>query len=176
MVREKDRVWLDETTEKVKRKMRAVSERSCRKIPYTSINGVHDDRSGADKSFSEDLGIYWWTNGFWGGMMWMMYHETGEQRFADIARFSEEKLDYCLQDFYGLHHDVGFMYLPTAVADYRLTGSPDSRRRGLHAANILAARFNPAGKFIRAWNDREDAKEDRRGWAIIDCLLNIPLL
>lgn len=176
MVREKDRVWLGETTEKVKRKMRAVSERSCRKIPYTSINGVHDDRSGADKSFSEDLGIYWWTNGFWGGMMWMMYHETGEQRFADIARFSEEKLDYCLQDFYGLHHDVGFMYLPTAVADYRLTGSPDSRRRGLHAANILAARFNPAGKFIRAWNDREDAKDDRRGWAIIDCLLNIPLL
>ncbi|MDE6962289.1 MAG: glycosyl hydrolase family 88, partial [Lachnospiraceae bacterium] len=115
MVQEKDRAWLKETIEKVKRKMKAVSERSAGKIPYTSVNGVHDDRSGADRSFSVDLGIYWWTNGFWGGMMWMLYHETGEQRFADIAVFSEEKMDYCLQDFYGLHHDVGFMYLPTAV-------------------------------------------------------------
>ena len=176
MVQEKDRAWLKETIEKVKRKMKAVSERSAGKIPYTSVNGVHDDRSGADRNFSGDLGIYWWTNGFWGGMMWMLYHETGEQRFADIAVFSEEKMDYCLQDFYGLHHDVGFMYLPTAVADYRLTGNPDSRRRGLHAANLLAARFNPAGRFIRAWNDREDTGEDTRGWAIIDCLFNIPLL
>ena len=57
MVQEKDRAWLEETIEKVKKKMKTVSERSCKKIPYTSINGVHDDRSGADKSFSEDFGI-----------------------------------------------------------------------------------------------------------------------
>lgn len=67
-----------------------VKSRREKKIPYTSINGIHDDRSGADKSFPKELGIYWWTNGFWGGMMWMLYHETGKQRFADIARFSEE--------------------------------------------------------------------------------------
>lgn len=176
MVQEQDREWLLETMEKVIRKMRAVSERSGRKIPYTSVNGVHDDRSGADERFSKDLGIYWWTNGFWGGMMWMLYRETGEAKFADIARFSEEKLDYCLQDFYGLHHDVGFMYLPTAVADYRLTGNPDSKRRGIVAANILAARFNPVGKFIRAWNDTTKENGDRKGWVIIDCMLNIPLL
>ena len=75
------------------------------------------------------------------GIMWMMYQETGMQRYAEIARFSEEKMDFCLMDFYGLHHDVGFMYLPTAVADYRITGNLDSRRRALHAANLLAARF-----------------------------------
>jgi unsaturated chondroitin disaccharide hydrolase len=69
-----------------------------------------------------------------------------------------------------LHHDVGFMWLHTAVANYRLTGSNDSRRRGLHAANLLAGRYNPAGKFIRAWN------RDCTGWIIIDCLMNVPLL
>lgn len=173
---EQDRVWLEEAIRKVKAKMEWVSEKSKYKIPYTTVNGTHDDRSGADKSFSADYGIYWWTNGFWGGMMWMLYHETDEERYAEIARFSEEKMDFCLQDFYGLHHDVGFMYLPTAVADYKLTGNPDSRRRALHAANLLAGRFNPVGKFIRAWNDMEDVADDRRGWAIIDCLLNIPLL
>lgn len=176
MYQEQDRVWLEEALGKVKGKMARVSEKSKEKIPYTTVNGVHDDRSGADKSFDMDNGIYWWTNGFWGGMMWMMYHETGEERYAQIARFSEEIMDLCFEDFYGLHHDVGFMYLPTAVADYRLTGNPASRRRGLHAANLLAGRFNPAGKFIRAWNDMADVEDDRRGWAIIDCLFNIPLL
>lgn len=176
MYREQDKVWLDEAIGKVVEKMDWVSEKSKNKIPYTTVNGTHDDRSGGDPSFDPDYGIYWWTNGFWGGMMWMMYQETGQQRYADIARFSEEKMDFCLMDFYGLHHDVGFMYLPTAVADYKLTGNPDSRRRALHAANLLAGRFNPVGKFIRAWNDLADGSDDRRGWAIIDCLFNIPLL
>lgn len=51
----------------------------------------------------------------------------------------------------------------------------DARRRGLHAAQLLAGRFNPAG-YIRAWNDFPDPDTDTRGWAIIDCLFNIPLL
>jgi unsaturated chondroitin disaccharide hydrolase len=44
----------------------------------------------------------------------------------------------------------------------------------MHAANLLAGRFNLAGGFIRAWN--EVPGHDTRGWAIIDCMLNIPLL
>lgn len=114
--------------------------------------------------------------------MWLMYHETGEKRYQEIAEFTEKALDPCFDDFYGLHHDVGFMWLTSAVADYRLTGREDGKRRGLHAASLLAGRFNPAGRFIRAWNDpagkegKEDEGFDNRGWAIIDCLMNIPLL
>ncbi|WP_269431347.1 glycoside hydrolase family 88 protein [Paenibacillus algorifonticola] len=51
-----------------------------------------------------------------------------------------------------------------------LTGDEDALRRGIEAANFLAARYNPVGKFIRAWN------EDKYGWVIIDCMLNISLL
>ena len=87
----------------------------------------------------------------------------------------EEKLDRCFEIYYGLHHDVGFMWLLTAVADYRLTGNSDSRRRGLHAANLLAGRFNPAGNFIRAWNECPFG-DDATGWVIIDSMMNIPLL
>lgn len=174
MLRETERLWVLETVEKIKEKMDWVSEKSKDKIPYTTVNGVHDDRSGDSGEWSADDGIFWWTNGFWGGMLWMMYHETGEEKYAKIARISEEKLDRCLEGYLGLHHDVGFMWLPTAVADYRLTGSEEAKRRGLHAANLLAGRFNPAGNFIRAWNDAWG--DDTRGWAIIDCMLNIPLL
>lgn len=173
-LREKDRVWLDETLEKFLAKMEWVSEKSKNKIPATTVNGEHDDRSGGKFSKAGDNGLNWWTNGFWGGILWQMYHETGKERYAEIAGISEKKLDQCFSDYYGLHHDVGFMWLPTAVADYKLTGNEESRKRGLHAANLLAGRFNPTGKFIRAWNDGAD--KDTRGWAIIDSLFNIPLL
>lgn len=169
-----DQEWLEGLIKKISDKMAWVSEKSKDKIPYTTIDGVHDNRVDPACEFSIDDGVNWWCNGFWAGMMWLMYHESKEERYADIARFTEEKLDLCFTDYYGLHHDVGFMWLPSAVADYKLTGNEDGKRRGLHAANLLAGRFNPAGRFIRAWNDLKD--RDTRGWAIIDCMFNIPLL
>lgn len=174
MLQEKDKIWLDTVIHKITDKMEWVSEKSKNKIPYTTINGEHDDRSDTNKESNTNDGLNWWTNGFWGGMMWLMYNETGRQKYADIAGLSEEKLDQCFRDYLGLHHDVGFMWLPTAVANYRMTKNSESRKRGLHAANLLAGRFNPAGKFIRAWDDFPDV--DTRGWAIVDCMLNIPLL
>jgi len=103
-----------------------------------------------------------------------MYYNTGQEKYKNVANISEDKLDAGLQQYYGLHHDVGFMWLPTSVANYKLTKNPESRKRALHAANLLAGRYNPMGEFIRAWNDISG--EDTRGWAIIDCMFNIPLL
>ncbi|MCC8046526.1 MAG: glycoside hydrolase family 88 protein [Clostridiales bacterium] len=172
---ESEQEWLDVTIRKIRQKMDWVSEKSRNKIPYTTVNGEHDDKSDGGV-YNADDGLNWWCNGFWGGMLWLMYHETGEEKYREIARISEEKLDWCFMDYSGLHHDVGFMWMPTAVADYRLTGNPDSFRRGMHAANLLAGRFNANGNFIRAWNDQPDGGNDTRGWAIIDCMINLSLL
>jgi unsaturated chondroitin disaccharide hydrolase len=67
------------------------------------------------------------------------------------------------------------MWLLSSVANYRLTGNLKSRRRGLHVATVLAGRFNSNGNFIRAWNSKW-FDNDSTGWAIIDCMMNIPLL
>ena len=157
MLYSQDQTWASEALERFLLKMTVMRERACTKIPYTTKNGKYDDNStlAAEKS----MGIGWWTNGFWAGMMWLLYHETKEERYAEIARFSEEQLDSCFDEFYDLSHDLGFVYQPTAVADYRLTGSQAGRRRGLHAACLLAGRFNPAGNFIRAWNDWGDGRD-----------------
>ncbi|MFV0343938.1 MAG: glycoside hydrolase family 88 protein [Anaerocolumna sp.] len=175
MLKEKDMQWVQSVVENIKEKMDWVSEKSKNKIPYTTVNGTHDSYDDSDKPYRISEGLNWWTNGFWGGMMWLMYHETGEDRYADIAKYSEKALDKCFEDYYGLHHDVGFMWLHTAVADYRLTKNPESRKRGLHAANLLAGRYNPVGKFIRAWNAYGDDHKNI-GWAIIDCMMNLPIL
>lgn len=169
------RHWAADVLQRCESKYTRVAEEHPDGIPYTTgPDGRYDDRADRTVARAPDDGISWWTNGFWGGILWHLHASTGDQRFAEIAARSEQLLDRGLEEFTGLHHDVGFMWLPTSVASYRLTGNPDSRRRALHAANLLAGRFNPAGRFLRAWNDLEG--RDTRGWTIIDSMLNIPLL
>lgn len=128
-------------------------------IPYTVENGRFRKTS-----------IDWWTNGFWGAMMWKMYRLSGQESFRASAVRSEEMMDAALYDFEKLHHDVGFMWLIQSGVRYAMEGNRDSYRRTLYCANMLAGRFNPNG-FIRAWNGEENT-----GVAIIDCMMNIPLL
>ena len=161
-------MW-DKVADKIINKERIVAGRNRGKIPYTTVSPhVFDDWSSKEK-------VSWWTNGFWGGMMWQLYHATGEELFLENARDTEDKLDLVFMNYNGMDHDGGFRWLPTAVADYRLTGNEQSRNRALIAANALAGRFNPNGRFIRAWNDWGDGR-DTRGWAIIDCMMNLALL
>ena len=166
------REWALEIKEKIISKESVVSDRTLDKIPYTTVNGRFDDKSG-------DKDINWWTNGFYAGMLWLLFHETRDEKYADRAAKIADKISVCFDRFYNLDHDMGFLWLLTDVAAYRLKNSADGRRRGLHAANILAGRFNPAGNYIRAWNDgigKENGPTSNVGWCIIDCLMNLPLL
>lgn len=153
--------WLDETWAKVESKLAKVAVKSRDKLPYTTVNGVHDN--------CHETRPCWWTNGFWGGMMWLMYLATENEEFKKTAKRSEELLDTAFEKYDGLHHDVGFMYHLTAGASYRITGDRKSFLRNMYAAHVLGSRYNIDGKFISAWNHDEE-------WSIIDCLMNIPLL
>lgn len=165
-----DRLWLDTTYDRLKEKLTAECRRIGTNIPYTTHNGRYGDIDTSE-------GIYGWCNGFWPGMLWQMYNATGEDMFKRTAEGIEERLDEALNGFEGLYHDVGFMYLPTAVTNYKLTGNHRSRVRGLHAATILAGRYNPCGRFIRPWQDEPwNTHEDSIGCMIIDCMMNINLL
>ncbi len=161
-----DRKWIKKVADKIKEKELIVAKRNKGKIPYTTLDGQFDDKSVDD--------INWWTNGFWGGMMWQLYKGTKEDLFLEIAKDNEEQLDKVLMEAKGLDHDNGFKWLPTSVANYKVTGDKASRNRALLAANNLAGRYNLAGGFIRAWNDNGDS--NNIGWAIIDCMMNLPLL
>ncbi len=132
---QQDRKWAEQTVEKIRAKMHTVAERCGDKVPYTTKDGVFDDRSG-----SED--ISWWTNGFWGGMMWQMYCLTKDEMYRMKAESLEKKLDAVLMNAAGLDHDNGFKWLPTAVANYRVSQNENSYNRAVIAANNLAGRFN----------------------------------
>lgn len=162
-----NQTWIDATWEKVDKKLSRTAVKSRNKIPYTTINGEHDDRVSINPSC--------WTNGFWGGLMWLMYHETGNEEYRKTAERSEELLDSALKDYKSLHHDVGFMWHLTSGANYRLTGNQASCVRNLFAASALFSRYNIDGDFIRAWNGIVDGKATD-GFSIIDCLMNLSLL
>ena len=162
----KDLQWTAEASDRIKKKMLVVAKRSHHKIPYTTVNGVFDDWT--------EKNICWWTNGFWGGMMWQLFNATQKDLYKDAAMENEIKLDKNLMNYSGMDHDSGFKWMTTSVANYRLTGNKESLNSGLLAAGDLAGRFNPVGKFIRAWND--DGDGSKAGWAIIDCMMNLPLL
>ncbi|MCV3272300.1 glycoside hydrolase family 88 protein [Roseobacter sinensis] len=125
-----------------------------------------------DGRYPMDL-AWWWTSGFWPGLIRLRLNDGPDARLADLARQAEDQL-FALIDhawFHELHHDVGFQFQPTAVMRFKQTGAEDARRRGLVAANLLMGRFNVAGGVIEAWN-----AENRRGYSIIDTFMNLPLL
>lgn len=152
--------WIDSTWKKLETKLQRTAVKSRDIIPYTTVNGQHIQKS-----------LDWWTNGFWGGIMWLMYNATGNDEFRKTAEHTEELLDGLFDNYKILHHDVGFMWHLTSVASYRLTGNEKSMNRGLFAASLLSSRYKLDGGFIRAWNN-----DCAKNWSIIDCLMNIPLL
>lgn len=161
--------WVNEVYRQILEKEKVVALRSKGKIPYTTKNGVFDDKSESE--------ICWWTNGFWGGMLWQLFFATKEELYKEMAIDLEKKLDANLMNHQGMDHDSGFKWLTTAIAHYKIDGNAESKNRGLLAADNLAGRFNPVGNFIRAWNNW-DGNEDGSfaGRAIIDCMMNLPLL
>ncbi|MCI6886674.1 MAG: glycoside hydrolase family 88 protein [Lachnospiraceae bacterium] len=155
--------WADQALEMSLSKIEKNIDRIGEHFPHVAYDGVYNDQGPA-----------FWVSGFWPGLLWLYYEETKDERALDLARALEKRMDEVLDGFVTLHHDVGFMWLPSAVIDYKLTGNETSKVRGLKAASHLAGRFNLAGRFIRAWTDEVDPNS--KGWAIIDCMMNIPLL
>lgn len=164
---ENNKAWIDNTWKKLDDKLSRIAIKSRYKIPYTTENGEHND-------LSKGKDITYWTNGFWGGLMWQMYVGTKKECYKITAEESEKMLDRAFEYLDCLDHDVGFMWSLTSGVNYSLTGNRSSKNRTLLAAMSLMSRYNVDGNYIRCWNDRKS--DDVKGWSIIDCMMNLPLL
>ena len=168
--------WLDFAIKKIE----TAADRIKDNIPYQSYEGKYrfmnktEDQEplwsmGYELLNTENVG--WWTNGFWGGILWLLYDKTGKECYKKYAEGLEARFDAVLEEFVNINHDAGFMWMHTSGANYRRTGNEASKLRLLKSASHLAGRFNPANNFIRAQNSPE-----RVGRTIIDCMMNLPLL
>lgn len=137
------------------------------------------------KAYSEN-GFYqpiendYWTTGFWTGEIWLAYEWAKENEDVAVDKLKEAALIQVESFLHRIdnkievdHHDMGFLYSPSCVAAYKLTGSEMAKEAAIKAADQLITRYHPVGEFIQAWGAM-DAPENYR--LIIDCLLNLPLL
>ena len=115
-----------------------------------------------------------WTCGFWPGEVWLSYEHTGNEIFKKAALHMVDSFDARIRNKIAVdHHDMGFLYTPTCVAAYKLTGDEKAKEAAILAADQLISRFQPVGGFIQAWGAMGEPGNYRY---IVDCLLNLPLL
>lgn len=145
----------------------------------------------SENGFYKPTGNRDWTTGFWTGEIWLAYEFVKENPdvVADLrigtpgsvleklALAGEVQIDSFLDRIDKKievdHHDMGFLYSPSCVAGYKLTGSKEGREAAIKAADQLITRYHPVGEFLQAWGPM-NAPENYR--LIIDCLVNLPLL
>jgi unsaturated chondroitin disaccharide hydrolase len=113
-----------------------------------------------------------WTGGFWTGLQWLAYKETNDTKFlAEAERLTQRLLPRAHDE---VNHDLGFMFYPTAVVGWRLTGKDEYRAAAVQAAESLAKQFNPEAGFIPGWGFF--GGQNWAGSVLIDTLMNLPLL
>ena len=133
---------------------------------FQSSNSVH--------SFYEKSDNVEWTTGFCTGEYWLAWEHTRDDAFKKAALYQVDSFLQRIENKIDVdHHDMGFLYVPSCVAAYKLTGSETAKKAALLAADQLCSRFQEKGQFLQAWGAL-GAKENYR--LIIDCLLNVPLL
>lgn len=122
----------------------------------------------------------YWTTGFWTGEIWLSYEFAAEcakeeaQRLKKAGEVQVESFLHRIDQKIAVdHHDMGFLYSPSCVAAYKLTGDQKGREAAIKAAEQLITRYHPVGEFIQAWGAMDEPDNYR---LIIDCLLNLPLL
>lgn len=116
-----------------------------------------------------------WVSGMHTGTILLAYELTGDERFLECAKKHIPSYKKRLKEKkYVNSHDVGFVYSPSCVALYKLTGDKDIRRLSLDAAEYLYnTSFSQKGGFvIRSVNN---ADKDWGCRTMMDTLLNIPL-
>ncbi|GAB6386046.1 glycoside hydrolase family 88 protein [Enterococcus cecorum] len=115
-----------------------------------------------------------WTNGFWTGELWLGYEYTNEETMKKLAQANDRSfLDRVKKRIELDHHDLGFLYTPSCMAEYKLLHTPEAKEASILAADKLIERYQEVGGFIQAWGELGKPEHYR---LIIDCLLNIQLL
>lgn len=140
---------------------------------HATVDGVYPLKSA---EHGEPLGGNTsWTTGFWPGMLWLASDMSEDPVFAEAAvRTVPSFVDRADRRVDLDHHDMGFLYTLACVPAWRKHRDSEARRASLIAADHLMARVLEPSGIVQAWGDLSDPEQ--RGRAIIDSLMNMPLL
>ena len=166
----------DGTFELSKEKVEGALEFALEKIDYAlpTFTNKFPDHASVNNVYPAVDNNAGWNTGFWTGILWHAYQLTGEFKYKEVASSQIDSFYNRIDKRLGVDfHDMGFLYTPSCVAAYKITGDETAKEAALMAADNLISRYHEKGEFIQAWGSVGSASEYR---LIVDCLMNIPLL
>lgn len=113
-----------------------------------------------------------WTAGFFIGQIWLAHMTTNDEEVKKLAFDWSSRLEPRAKD--QSTHDMGFLFEPSFVRGFNVTGNNRLRDHAIQAAYSLATRYHPNGRYIQAWSEGEDPAH--AGLAIVDTIMNLPIL
>ena len=155
-----DETWINEAIGNAVARTRGIA-RETTDFPHITSNG--------DWQCTPD-GV--WTGGFWAGILWLASEQDG---CGDLQHLAIDFTDRLLPRSSDTHnHDLGFMFYPSAIKGWTLTGDERYRQAAIDAAVALGRQFNAEAGFIPGWGFF--GKQDWSGSVLVDTLMNLPLL
>lgn len=116
-----------------------------------------------------------WTNGFWPGILWYAFEQSGDPVLrVEAEAFSEALLPVTEKEIRS--HDIGFIATTGIGHGLRLTGEARYREAMIRAADQLLELFNPAAGTLLSWPARVHDGTYAPHHTIIDSLMNLELL
>lgn len=114
-----------------------------------------------------------WCSGFWPGILWYDYENTGRKDIAEQADKYTRSLKPIVEAPV-FDHDLGFLIFCSYGNGYRLTHNPEYKEVILHAADSLATLFNPAVGTICSWPRNVEMLGGHN--TIMDNMINLEML
>ena len=114
-----------------------------------------------------------WCDGFWPGVLWYSYENTGDTALrAEALRFTEALRPIVYSPVYD--HDLGFLIHCSYGNAYRLTGDRGCKQVLLDAADSLATLYNPNVGTILSWPRNVEMFGGHN--TIMDNMINLEML
>lgn len=143
-------------------KLEAAAMAACSKLKkFAQTHDILKFPDTRSKDFKYDLrdDIEWWESGMYTGCYWLAYELTGDEFFRHVAEAQLPTFGERLEKRIGVNgHDVGFIYVPSCVAAYKLTGNEEAKKIALDALEFYYDNaYSKEGRFIirsgkRGWN------------------------
>ena len=136
-----------------KEKLEAAAKAACAKLKkFAETHDILKFPDTRSKNFKYDLrdDIEWWESGMYTGCYWLAYQLTGDEFFREVAEKQvptfKERFD---KGIGANNHDVGFIFVPSCIAAYKITGNEEARKWAIEALeHYYATSYSQEGKFI----------------------------
>ncbi|MBI5960900.1 MAG: glycoside hydrolase family 88 protein [Chloroflexi bacterium] len=107
-----------------------------------------------------------WCEGFFGGQLWLVYEQNGDDGWREKAEHYSRLLEHRKTD--RNVHDLGFLFWSTWKRWYDLTGDPAVNHVVIEAGRTLALRFKEKGQYLRSFVSDESL--------FIDIMMNVGII